>query len=181
MEFPRRKQPSLEDLEKEHSQKKGSYGPFLFFVILFLVLVIVALSVWIWYIQGDREKMAEQKDMKSTKAATEVPVREALPHGALLFNFEPFFVPLAASAGEKNFLKINMSAELNSPALVPEIKEKMLVLRRSLYSLMSSKRVDEIDSLEGRVRLKKDIAEKMNILLNSGTVREIYFSEFIIQ
>jgi len=181
MEFPKRKQPSLEDLEKEHSQKKRSSGPFLFIIIL-LVLVIIALSVWIWYIHAGKEEVAEQKNVPTTKAVTEAPVNEDLPpQGALLFTFEPFFVPLAGSSGEKNFLKISMSVELSSPALQPEIKEKLLVLRRSLYGLISNKRMEDIDSLEGRVRLKKDIAEKMNILLNSGTVKEIYFSEFIIQ
>lgn len=179
MESPKKKSSLLDDLEKEDSQKKGSSGPFLFIIIL-LVLVIIALSAWIWYIQTDKKKMAEQKEIKA-KAVAEVPGNEALPREALLFNFEPFFVPLAGSSDEKRFLKIRMTAELSSPALVVEIKERLLPLRRSLYTLINSKRIDEIDNLKGRVRLKKDIAEKMNILLKTGLVKEIYFSEFIIQ
>jgi len=51
----------------------------------------------------------------------------------------------------------------------------------SILGLLSSKSYKDIAGLEGKQRLKDEIAMRLNSHLTKGQARRVYFTEFLIQ
>jgi flagellar basal body-associated protein FliL len=47
--------------------------------------------------------------------------------------------------------------------------------------LLSSKQLSDITDFEGKALLKEDILERVNDLLETGDVKSVLFTEFVVQ
>ncbi len=94
--------------------------------------------------------------------------------------FKPFIVNLN-DAGGKRFLKLTMSVEAETEGLETEINNKMPQFRDIILLLLSSLSYDDISTLDGKMRLRSQMLNRINSHLSSGKVRNIYFSEFVVQ
>ena len=92
----------------------------------------------------------------------------------------PFIVNLARSGG-KRFLKVTLTLELNSPEVNAEINENMAKIVDSILLLLSSKGFEDVYSVQGKFKLKDEITTRVNRFLVSGHVKDVYFTEFVIQ
>ncbi|MGQ9655133.1 MAG: flagellar basal body-associated FliL family protein [Thermodesulfobacteriota bacterium] len=57
----------------------------------------------------------------------------------------------------------------------------MAELRDSIIVLLSSKRSQELSTIEGKDRLREEILSRLNARLQSATVVRVFFKDFIIQ
>lgn len=165
---------------KEEPGKKEPSKPAIIAVIVFLVLIIVSLLLWISVIHKEKKTLETRKTAEKKTVARE-PGQGIVPSRHLLYTFDPFFVTLSSSTKEKIFLKIGISAGLSSTELKLEIEDKLPVLRRSIFQLLSSKTEKEINDLDGKHILKKEITAKLNQMLSRGVVKDVYFSQFVIK
>lgn len=94
--------------------------------------------------------------------------------------FKPFIVNLSDGSG-KRYLKMSMSVEVDSEALGQEINNKMPMFRDTILLLLSSLSYDDISTLDGKMRLRNQILNRINTQLSSGKIKNIYFSEFVVQ
>ncbi|MDR1922296.1 MAG: flagellar basal body-associated FliL family protein [Candidatus Adiutrix sp.] len=94
--------------------------------------------------------------------------------------FKPFVVNLNDGSGRR-FLKMTMSLEAETPELANEINTKMPQFRDTILLLLSSLSYDDIATLDGKMRLRNQMLNRINIQLTSGKIRNIYFSEFVVQ
>jgi flagellar FliL protein len=62
-----------------------------------------------------------------------------------------------------------------------EITPKNPVIQDTIITLFSSKTVNEIFTLEGKVALKEDLHKKLNAQLGKDQVVNIYLTQFVIQ
>lgn len=92
----------------------------------------------------------------------------------------PFIVNLARSGG-KRFLKVTLTLELNSPEVNAEVNENMSKIVDSILLLLSSKAFEDVYSVQGKFKLKDEITTRVNRFLVSGHVKDVYFTEFVIQ
>lgn len=102
------------------------------------------------------------------------------PAGPQNIEFKSFTVNLN-DAGGKRFLKLVMSVEAETPELVEEINKKMPQFRDMILLLLSSLSYDDIATLDGKLRLRNQMLNRLNTQLSSGKVKNIYFSEFVVQ
>jgi flagellar protein FliL len=160
--------------EKKEPETKEPSKPLIIAVIVFLVLIIISLLLWISVIH-------KEKKTPETPETTREPEPSFVPSRHRLYTFDPFFVTLSSSTQEKVFLKIGISAGLSSTELQLEIENKLPVLRRSMFQLLSSKTEKEINDLDGKDRLKKEITANLNQMLSKGVVKDVYFSQFVIK
>ncbi len=100
--------------------------------------------------------------------------------GPLNIEFKPFIVNLNDSGG-KRFLKLTMSVEAEGQALADEINAKMPQFRDIILLLLSSMSYDDISTLDGKMRLRQQMLNRLNTQLSAGKVKNIYFSEFVVQ
>ncbi|MGL4208771.1 MAG: flagellar basal body-associated FliL family protein, partial [Candidatus Adiutrix sp.] len=94
--------------------------------------------------------------------------------------FKPFVVNLN-DVGGRRFLKLSMSMEADTPELVDEINRKMPQFRDTILLLLSSLSHDDIATLDGKMRLRNQMLNRINTQLVSGKIKNIYFSEFVVQ
>ena len=93
---------------------------------------------------------------------------------------ETFIVNLADKGGNR-YLRMTMDLELGNPELQTEITKRMPQIRDSILMILPSKRFDDISPVEGKTALRDEILEKLNGLLTSGKITNIYFKEFVVQ
>jgi len=92
----------------------------------------------------------------------------------------PIVVNLRETRGTR-YLKVAIGFETDADAVVDEIKASGTQLRDYLVDRLSSVRLEEIDTSEGRNKLKRELMTGSNDLLRTGTIKQLYFSEFVIQ
>ncbi len=89
-------------------------------------------------------------------------------------------VNLARTKGSR-ILKVTVTLELNNPAVQPEVEDNRQKIMDSILVLLSSKTFEDVYSIQGKFKLKDEISTRVNRFLAIGHVKEVYFSEFLIQ
>jgi len=96
-----------------------------------------------------------------------------------MFSLEPFIVNLFDEKGVR-YLKVRLDVEVYD-STKEEMEKKNAKIRDSLIVLLSSKKYEEIGSLEGKARLREEILFRLNRILGEGKAREVYFTDFVVQ
>jgi len=96
------------------------------------------------------------------------------------FALEPFILNLA-NHGSEGFFKISLSLELANTSLVETAKVKTPQLRDAIITLLSAKSSEDLVAPEGKIQLKDEVLLRANEILREGAVRNIYFTDFVMQ
>ena len=97
-----------------------------------------------------------------------------------LFALEPLVVNVTGD-GYNRFLKLRVEFEADDVKLKEEIEGRLPQVRDALIVLLSSKQLSDITDYEGKALLKEDILERVNDLLETGDVKSVLFTEFVVQ
>lgn len=97
-----------------------------------------------------------------------------------LYGLEPFVVNVTGD-GYNRFLKLRVELETSDVALKEELDARLPQVRDAMIVLLSSKQLSDITDFEGKALLKEDMLERLNDLLDTGNVRSILFTEFVVQ
>ena len=92
----------------------------------------------------------------------------------------PFVVNLNEDGG-KRYLRVTMDLELSTEALGDEITKRLPQVRNSMLMILPSKKYEDISTIEGKNKLRDEIMVSLNEILQSGTVNNLYFTEFVVQ
>jgi flagellar FliL protein len=98
-------------------------------------------------------------------------------------DLDSFLVNLADEESTR-FVKVTFRLGLNESNLGEELKGNPVVLsatRDTIISLLSTKKAEELLSIEGKKRLREEIRERVNPILPEGEVVEVFIMEFVIQ
>jgi flagellar FliL protein len=98
----------------------------------------------------------------------------------VVHEMDTFLVNLADPGG-KRYLKVSMKLELNNAKVAEELTEKNFQLRDTVLLLLSSKEYDEVSGYSGKMSLKQEIMGQLNRAIQSGQIKEVYFTEFLVQ
>ncbi len=96
------------------------------------------------------------------------------------YSLEPLVVNVAG-ADEMKYMKISLSLELSNAALAEKAKVKTPQLRDAIIAIVTTKFSDDLSSEEGKMQLKQEILAKSNDILQQGAVKDVYFTEFVLQ
>jgi flagellar basal body-associated protein FliL len=89
-----------------------------------------------------------------------------------------FSVNLRDASGRVLQLKIEIETDKEN---APTVDTKMAALRDSVILLASDYSFQELEGVDGKLRLKDDIHARLNAILEPVPVRRVYFTEFVIQ
>ena len=53
--------------------------------------------------------------------------------------------------------------------------------RDSIVRILNEKRFGDVETVQGKLHLKNQIASELNVFLQQGVVKNVYFSDFVIQ
>ena len=140
------------------------------------------------YLSSDQQDIpeapSEPKRNHDVDALSEDEIKEevVVEETTVIYPLKSFVVNLLSRNGTtKNYLKVTMEIELSREEYVLEIEKQKAKLRDAVLMLLSSKTLKDISTVEGKLQLKQELLLRMNIILGQGTIKKIYFSEFVVQ
>ena len=89
-----------------------------------------------------------------------------------------FVVNLADPAGRR-LLKLGMEVEANAD-ISKELQANNAKIRDAVITLLAGKSYAEVQSPEGKVLLRAEVAARLNQILGASRVVRVYFTEFVV-
>ena len=160
-----------ETAEGVEDVKKGSFKKI---IILGLALALLGgggFAGWKFFLA--------KKISPSEGKADGVTARESTTPGILL-KMEPFIVNLLDQGG-KRYLKTQFQIEVDSEEVQKELQARTPQVRDAILLLLTSKSFSQIGVPEGKTELRTELIERINAILKGGTIRTLYFTEFVVQ
>jgi flagellar FliL protein len=111
----------------------------------------------------------------SSAAAIEQPVG--------ILAMETFLTNINDPSGERH-ARVQVKLAVSPEETVSRIKSDdvlMARLRDQVITLLTSKTYDDLTDVRGKEAFRREIRERLNPLLTSGEVKEVLFSDFVVQ
>jgi len=161
-----------EGAEKEGKEKPKKSGPPMLIIIIVAALLVVGGGAFAYF------KFFAKGDQKAEGGHAETKKEEVKDPKELMLALDPFVVNLG---GPGSFLKMTIQVEINSPLDKPFIEARLPVIRDSIVILLSAKSAETVVSPEGKMKLKDEINIRINKALGKNLVKNVYYTEFVMQ
>ncbi len=176
--------------EESAPEEKKSSNMLLIIIIVVLFLIIIIGGVVTYLLMGDDSEAAQDNKQVQEKPKSKRSVSTGsnaannnnrdLSEIGVLYPLDTFTVNLKSDAGRR-YLKVTMSLELDGKDLSTELDAKTAVLRDRIIRILTSKTLEEISSKKGKQKVSQQIVDTLNSMISKGSVRAVYFTEFVIQ
>jgi len=93
---------------------------------------------------------------------------------------DTFIVNLAEKEGTR-FLKATVQLQVDSALVADEIAKRKPEIKDNLIMLLTSKSFEDIRTVDGKMRLKDEIIMRLNAILQTGAIKMVNFTEFVVQ
>lgn len=171
------------------------------------LVLLIALGITAFFLL--KKHALETGKEKHGETAADVHVPELNPPAAIgpMIEIKDFIVNII-SEGERHYVKAAITIELiDNPAVSTgtvssgggahggggsktatgndlakeEATQRMPQIRDSILLLIGNKTYEELQDLQGKKQLKAELTSKLNSILHNGKVKEIYFTDFVVQ
>jgi len=160
----------------EKAKKGGS--KLLLLIIIFLLLVIAggAGAFFFLYSAPSDEEIA--KEIEKDQAPVVSPENE--PQMGITVELKPFIVNLADPKAS-HFLKATITLEVKDDKAKDLVEKLLPKIRNDILLLLSSQTLEDVISIEGKVRLRDEITARVSRIIGRGRLKNVYFSQFVVQ
>ena len=114
---------------------------------------------------------------KSSEAHTEEADMETI---GPVIDLDPFILNLA-DRDQSRYLKVSIKLQLDRPEGETDFEDKLPAIRDALLVLLTSKEARGLRTVEGKMLVREEIGGRINSIMKRGKVRQIFFTDFIIQ
>lgn len=172
--------------EAAPAEKKSNTLMIIIIVVLFLIILIGAVVGILLMgddeepVQNTQQRTERVKQKRSNNTDRSFEDSRQLNDIGILYPLDTFTVNLKSDAGRR-YLKVTLSLELEGEELSLELDAKSAVLRDRIIRILTSKTLEEISSKKGKGKVSDQIMDTLNAMISDGTIRGIYFTEFVIQ
>ena len=179
---PKAKEPAAEGAAAPVANSKKKL-----IIIIAAVVVLAAAAGGAWFFMKSKEDAKKAK--KPGEHAEEVAEDEHAedpehPTPPVFITLETFTVNLQPDPDEK-FLQLDLSLQVKTPEEEAVLKGQMPAIRDRILLLLSSKQASQINTLEGKQALSKELLEEINRPLTEKgkplKVKGVFFTSFVIQ
>jgi flagellar FliL protein len=141
---------------------------------------------------GERAEADHDEGGKSTPRKKKTKKRKGQEAHTTLMSFEPFVVNLA-DANAARFLRTNVQLVVvpgedeaaggggGHGGGAPGPSVPMMRARSAILELLSAQTSDELTTPQGKARLKREIIERIEDVLEETKVEDVLFTDFVIQ
>ena len=165
-------------------EKKPKSNMVLIIVVVLLVVLLIGGGAAAFLLLGSHDEAAAptQTTQQDAKVEKKKSGKKSTDHLAIgpMYPMAQFVVNLLSESGNR-FLKVSIDLELSDPKLQPEMDHKKSLIRDIIIRTFSSKTFEEISTLNGKDKLKDEVLDKINENLSDGQVKNIYFTDFVVQ
>lgn len=97
----------------------------------------------------------------------------------VMYTMPGFLVNLDGSP--KRLIKVEMTFEMLDKEGFEEIVRNSPAARDEIVRILNRKNFEDVESIQGKLFLKDQIAVALNRSMNSGVIKDIYFNQFLVQ
>lgn len=165
-----------EEKENQEGQQKESKGGGKKKLIIILLPVLILLigsgfGAYKFFFSKPEDEKESEKIAKEVKKTEE--------HGVEL-EVGTFIANLADRDADR-YIKVTIVIEVQDDKIKAEATKRMPQIKDSINTLLFTKTSEELKSPEGIEKLKEEIIKRTNAILPLGGVKDVYFTEIIIQ
>ncbi len=129
----------------------------------------------------------QNKPMDGDKNETSVPhgfhkekqiLQSLKPRPGYSVSLDSFLINLSQNQGQTLF-KMEVKLNVDNLAIQSEINKRMPQIRDIIIILVSSKKYEDISTIQGQDSLRMEIQETINSFLTKGKINKVLFTEFI--
>nr|WP_320009524.1 flagellar basal body-associated protein FliL [uncultured Desulfobulbus sp.] len=167
--------------DSAEESKKGGKKKLIIIIAAALVLLIGGGGAGYFFLvhKPKQEELKRQQEEASKAEALIEPVPEEAEIGPMIDIKE--FVVNIISEDAAHYVKAALSLELDKKDVEEEVKKRMPQIRDSILLLLGNKTFDELQDLQGKNQLKAEIKSKINTFLQTGKVKNVYLTDFVVQ
>ncbi|RPJ18659.1 MAG: flagellar basal body protein FliL [Desulfobacteraceae bacterium] len=169
-----------EEKEKEESteDKRPKKSPLRWILVAgaAVVLGLAGYLGWSFFGPGSSKDAALVSSGSPAKTAKKNEVSK------IICPLDSFVVNLQDKANvAKRYLKVTMALEVGDEDTKAKVEKHKTQLRDTIILLLTSQAFQDISSVEGKLGLKQEVMNRVNLILGAGMVSKIYFTEFVVQ
>lgn len=168
-----------ESSEDVLGEKAGSETKKLMLIVIIISAVFLGIMgagfYVLWHKASSHDPQIEQKQEKDAEEEKDDSDIIKPVH-----SLDTFIVNLADRGGTR-YLRATMDMELSDEKTKAEIEKRLPQIRDAILTIIPSKSIKDINTIEGKTALRDEIMKKINTFIKKGRVTNIYFTEFVIQ
>ena len=96
------------------------------------------------------------------------------------YDLETFIVNTADPGGTR-YLRVTMNLELSSEILKEQLDRRLPQIRDSILMILPEKKLSDLQGVEGKNALRTQLINKLNSFFEEESIKNLYFTEFVIQ
>lgn len=165
------------DTKKEAAREGGGKKKLFIIAGAALVVLLILAGVAGFFLLQKKEAAEEQQD-----PGLEVPVPELNQTATIgpMVDITEFIVNIISDEAN-HYVKAALTIELSNDEVKEEVEKRMPQIRDSILLLVGNKTYEELQDLQGKKQLKAELTSKINGILQTGKVKAIYFTDFVVQ
>ena len=159
------------------AQKSGGKKKLFIIIAAALLIILIGTGIAAYFLLKDKNE-----DDANSKPGANVPVPDLTQETDIgpMINIDEFIVNII-SAENNHYVKAAITLELTSETAKEETNMRMPQIRDAILLLVGNKTYDELQDLQGKKQLKAELSSKLNSLLQTGRIKAIYFTDFVVQ
>ena len=158
----------------EGAPKKRSILKWILLLVILLLLIAGGAAAWFFFLQG------MLSPSPSDAARVERVEAQPVSRVGLTVPLSQFTSNLADPLGQR-FIRINMSVEVADARVATELGRQDARVRDSILMLLASKSWADLATTEGRLMLRSEITDRLNIILGPGRVHQVFITDMVVQ
>lgn len=164
-------------MANEGQSAKKDLGKLLGLAFVVLDLVVVAIGAYVVYASTLGYKNPSVTNEELNREILEF--QRSLQNNPIIYTMETFNTNLEGIP--RRFLRLQVNLEMLDEEGYEEVINLGAEARDSIIKLLNTKQFKELDSVQGKLHLKNQITAQINDFLQRGVVKNVYFSEFVVQ
>jgi len=149
----------------------------LIIVIGVFLLVVVAMGGGFFLMWNKMSSMTTQNS-EDVENGTEI--EEVVETMGPTKRLETFIVNLADKGGTR-YLRVSMDLELENEETGKIVDRRLPKIRDAILTILPTKKYEDIGTVEGKSVLRNEMLTKLNELMEPEKIKNIYFTEFVVQ
>lgn len=171
-----------EEKEKTEGAEQPKKGKTVIIIVAVVLVLLIAVGGALAFLMlkggeeeggGDKAHAAKAADKKKGGHGDDLVAGPMFAVDNLIVNL--------VSEGGARYAKFSVALELDAQELAPEMLAKKAIVTDIVISVVSSKTAEELMNIKGKEGVKNEIMEKVNERLKDGRVKNVYFTNFVVQ
>lgn len=160
-------------------QEKKPKNPGQLLVMLFMVLDFAVMGGGAFWVYTSTLGYTPNKATEEEELEALIKERENRASEAVVYTMDRMSVNLMGTP--QRTIKIELNLEMLDEQGFEEVVSLGAEARDSIVKLLNGKRFTDLESIQGKLFLKDQIAMTLNQFLDKGVVKDVYFTEFLVQ